>query len=524
MQNASPDDDELVAELDVHLSQPAAGSELYLLNYPSRVPAAGIGSDRVVDGIRVRPRCRRVELSLSLYPRPEGPADAAYSEKSYDFTDDHLFDRPVGETQEFISSQTGPPLVNLTACEYVVPAGVHEGLGFVSIVPIQHVARMRPTFTYLDELDTDRQTDKAMAKAMRDKEKGTLDTGAQGQDDGGVDGDVQIEMTFMKRESESTAERRKQSYTHLRKLEQEHDKWVKLDYNEQKQTEAQLRHRIIFNARPADIDVDDDAMKTIPAVVVSSLAKEEDAIAPNTGTPASESGAVGSTQPAPATFIAPKSYIDMLYAHAPSANPSRNAARQIGETATGHGSMRALRKMRPEGAVQAVLNHARIIRTEMLRECVMESLSEEDLIVAIRRIAVVLRGCWVSNGPKQVSRRFSAQKLPARIAASRTLVLNLFRTTRVVSVTDVLEKSFANLISPSQTHIEEFLGEVADYKSGVGWVFRLDDGTDFELSCAGLCEEESKMWDARVIEAQKVMAGVVTGQARANRGSRAGRS
>jgi RPC5 protein len=535
MQLSEAGEDELVSELDVYLSQPVVGTELFLLNYPQRIPASGIGSDRVVDGIRIRPRCRRVELSVSLYPRPEGPADTAYSEKSYDFTDDHLFDRPVGETQEFVSGEVDPPLVNLTACEYVPPAGAHEGHGFVSIVPIQHLARMRPSFAYLDVLDTERQTEKAMAKAVRDKEKGNLDTGGQGQDgDGdGADGDVQIEMTFMKRESDRAAERRKQSHTHLRKLE-ETDKWVKLDYNEQKRTEAQERHRTIFQSRPGDVNVDvdigNDAMDTTAAGATAAthdthtltpipVKKEEDLLEAD-GKNHAEGARAGEGVSAASLPPAPKSYMDMLYAHAPTANPARNAARQVGETATGHGSMRALRKMRPEGAIQVILTHARVIRTETLRECVPEVLSGDDLIVAVRRVAVLLRGCWVSSGPKRVSRRFSAHKLPVRLAASRTLVLNLFRVTRIVSVTDVLEKAFEGMIPPSQGHIEDFLGEVAEYKSGTGWVFRLEDDVDFEIDHPNLCDEENKAWDERVVQARKIMVGVATGQGIRSRGSR----
>jgi hypothetical protein len=472
------EDDELVVELDVNLSQPPKGSELFVLQHPHRVPGAGIGSDRLVEGVRVRPKHRRIEMALSLFPRLDS-SGAAYSEKSFDFDESHAAERPIGDTQILLSAEPDQPLTNLVVAMYVPPAGPQDGCGSITMVPVERTVRMRPSFDYIDELDAERQQEKAIAKAMKEKEKGTLDATnrLEDQKEAEENNDVEVEMTFMRRESERAAGRRKTSYAFLRKLEEE-DAWQTLTYFEELSVESEDTRDRLFAVKPNLVNGAEDSKRY-------AMMKNEQHLSEGD---------------------APHSYIDMLYEFAPNANPLGEASKRLGETTAGQGSMRTLRTMRPDGAVQIMLTHARLARMDYIQECVATETPRDKLITAVRQVGYLLRGCWVRKSPRRTRSRMSAHKLPARVSAARILVLSMFRQSRVVHMTNILETTFANVTPPHIDLVESFLTEIAERKDGHGWEFRLEDDFVFEATNPQIVEEEDAAWDVRVREAVAVMA------------------
>jgi hypothetical protein len=517
-----PDGDELIAEMDLYLSHPPLHRELYVLDYPSRfVTCPPIGSDRAVEHVHLRRAHRRLKLTLSLFPRD--PATGGESEKSFEFDRVPGNERHSGDSQEFVSGPIAPPTANFAAGMYVPPESVEEGHGCVVLAPVQQVARMRPSFAYLDEVDAARQKDKALAKAVRDKEKGTLDAGGgAGDDGGGVDDgeEVEVEMTFTKRESDRAAERRKHSFAHLAKLEEE-DRWVRLDFIDHTNPQVPASRDSIFRAFAA-VDETADGNGDTGAVeqgdgarALAAAVKAEDAVVAAGSAMGSSGGGAW-----PADDSAPASYIDRLYAHAPSVNPMRDPSRRVGEIGGPFDSVRALSVERPEGAIVKVLASARVAHFSVLRECVRESVGDEELLAVVRKCAFLLRGCWVCNAPQRKMRRFVGPRTPARIPASRTLVLDMFRRSAVVSMATLYKVTFADVVPLDEESLADVLREVAQYETGLGWVFRLRRDTAFVDAHPDAVVEEEDAWEARVVEAREVMAS--GGRAAGARGGSAG--
>lgn len=471
------EDEELLAELDLFLAQPEQDEELFLLNYPHRVAGAGIGVDRAIEEFRIRPRHRRVELTVSLLPRIQDES-AAYSEKSFDFSEQHMSDRPIGECQKFVSAQPSNRRCNVAAGMYVEPADPEKSQGAFVLAPIRRFARMCPSFEHIDELEAEIQLEKAFAKAARDKERGTLDENIVDEQNNIEEptNDVQVEMTFTKRETDRSAERRKNSFPYLKQLESE-DKWLSLEYAAKDALSAvEKRHRLFL----------DPAHATHRR---TSTVKNEQV---------EQSGDITSK-------VSVGSYVDLWYAYAPAADPIHGSRVDAEEIKSGQGSMRTLRRMSPESAVQTMAAHSRVATYETYRNHVNKATSSEDLLRMIRKVAFLLRGCWVSNKPVRASQRFTVHKQPPRLAAARILVLDFFRRSRAVSVSNIMSVAFADMIPPSTAHVERFLSEVAEYQSGTGWVFRLPDDDGFVACHPEIVHEEDMEWENRRSEAEKVM-------------------
>lgn len=473
-------DDELIAEVDVYLSQPPTHRELYLLEYPSRSAVGpAVGRDRAVEGVRVRREYKRVEMKLSVYPRDEVTGS---SDLSFETGNDRPYgnDRYSEDSQRFLSSPAATPSANFASAMYIPPEGVHQGNGSFVLVPLQKVTTMRPSFTYLDEVDVEVQRQKALAKAERDKEKGTLDPTAVADEggDAGSGDEVRVDVTFTKRESERAAERRQRSYAHLSKLESE-DPWVDLDFVDHTNPQIPASRNDLFSTNAA-----------------------VDAAGPHDA--------------------AASSYIDRLYVHAPGVNPLHDPSRQVGVLGGPFDSLRALKAERPEGAVAKLLSSARVARYELIRACVDESVEDESLLELVRRCAFLIRGCWVNSTPRAKMRKFSGSRMPPRLPASRTLILDMFRRKQVVSVAEVFETAFINVIPPDEEFVAEVLSEVAAHERGLGYVFRGSRDTSFLDNFAGIALEEDEKWEARVKEAHEVMKSGGRGAARGNAAGRGG--
>jgi len=170
------DDDELIAEIDIYHSQPPPHRELFVLDYPSRAfGGPSIGRDRAAaarEQIRLRPKHGRVEVTLSSYPRTSDVQ--GHSDKSFQYDRVVGHDRWSSDSQTFLSCPSTPPPANFSAGMYFGPDGIGGGNGCLVLVPVAKIARMRPSFAYLNEVDANRLLDKAMQKAGRDQERGDL--------------------------------------------------------------------------------------------------------------------------------------------------------------------------------------------------------------------------------------------------------------------------------------------------------------------------------------------------------------
>lgn len=517
--SAASGDDELIAEVDVFLSQPPTHRELYILEYPSRsATGPAVGRDRAVEGVRVRREYKRVEVKLSVYPRDDvtGSSDLSFEVGN---------DRPYGnerhseDSQRFLSSPAAPPTANFTSAMYVPPEGLHEGNGSLVLVPLQKITTMRPSFAYLDEVDAELQRQKALAKAEREKEKGTLDSAAVADEggDAGSGDEVRVDITFTKRETERAAERRQRSYAHLAKLESE-DPWVELDFVDHTNPQIPASRKALFSTIATEGLPSDPPNGTQP--VVDTVVKAEDGVAGTSASAAGANKAGGKVHGLEDDAAA--SYIDRLYMHAPGVNPLSEPSRQVGVLGGHFDSLRALKAERPEGAVAKLLSSARVARFALLRECVEASVDDDTLLEIIRRCAFLIRGCWVNSAPKTKSRKFSGSRTPPRLPASRTLILDMFRRKQVVRVADIFETTFAGVVPPDEDFVKEVLSEVAVYERGLGFIFRGPKDTAFVENFAGIALDEEDRWETRVKEARDIMVTGGRGAARGNASGRAG--
>lgn len=490
------EEDELIADLDVYHSQPPPHRELFVLDYPSRsFLGPSIGRDRAAEQVRLRPNHGRVEVTLSAYPRTSD--DLGHSDKSFDFDRMTGNERWSSDSQTFVSCASTPPPANFSAGMYLPPASVADGNGCVVLVPVAKIARMRPSFAYLDEVDANRLMDKAMLKAGRDQAKGDLEPAAA-EDGGNAGAESQIEMTFTMRETDKAAERRKQSFAHITKLE-ELEKWVTLDFLDHTHGDIPASRDSIFRRESVAVDAaaDETGGETAAA---GAVAKTEDAIM-------TDAPAAGAPEPQPADDdAASESYIDRLYRHAPSVNPMNDQSRRLTQMGHRFDSVRALHTARPESAVEKMLTHARVACFDVLRSCVSKDITDDVLVAHVRKSAFLLRGVWVRKTPKGNWRGMApGGRAAPRIPAARTLILDLFRLGPVVSVSDVVEIAMDGLVPPTEAIIREVLDEVAVFKKSVGWLFKLAEDTEFCRNFPEVVQAEDEAWVELVETARTTM-------------------
>lgn len=456
------EEDEVVGEVDIFLSQPKENCELHVLQYPLRNAKIGIGKDRRVTGVNVRPKHGRIEVKLAVLPDNPDPEEVTSADgcgKSFDTTQDLADEKNIGEEQVLRSRPNrAAPDSNFGVASYVPPEESEDNKACLTVVPLRSVTQLRPTFDYLDAFDAVVAKQRAQEKAARANARGIEMKQPQQQDEGDV---APLQVSFRRRETERAAERRKNSHATLRQKE-EGEAWVSIQFVPERHIDAKQRREGLFNASRTP---------------VATVVKEE------------------------SLFDAETTYIDLFRSH------TRHV--QLGLVAKANTdneplSAKALRRLPTEAAVSQIVTHARVVSFRDLLQLVGEEAPVIDVLNATRLVAVCLRGCWVAK--KGCRRGFGKLKAAAeRYEASRFLILNLFRNERVISEIFAMQ-ALGDRMLVSEASIESILKEVADRKRDVGWEFRLEDDDNFTMEYPELCRTQEEDWDRRVATATETLA------------------
>lgn len=455
-------EDEVVGEVDIFLSQPKEGCELHVLQYPLRNAKVGIGKDRRVTGVNVRPKHGRIEVKLAVLPDNPDPEEIMSSvgcAKSFDMTQDLADEKNIGEEQILRSRPNrAAPDSNFGIASYTPPEDTDDNRACFTVVPIRSVVQLRPAFDYLDVHDAAVAKQRAEQKAARASARGIEMKQSQKQDESDV---APLQVSFRRRETERAAARRKNSHATLRQKE-EGEAWVPIHFVPEGHIEAKQRREVLFNASRS---------------AIATVVKEE------------------------SMFDSETTYTDLFRTH------TRHV--QLGLVAKANTdneplSAKALRRLPTEAAVSQIITHARVVRLGDLLQLLGEEARPMEVLNAIRIAAVCLRGCWVA---KKGCRKGLAKLKGAaeRYEASRVVILNLFRNERVVSEMFAMQALGEHLLV-SEASIESILKEVADRKRGIGWQFRLEDDDNFTMQYPELCRTQDEDWDRRVVSAMETLA------------------
>lgn len=445
---SSYDDDEIIDEVDLFLSTPEAGSSVHIFQYPLRNPAAGIGQDRCITDVRIRPKHGRVEVKLSVLPNVEGAEEDIAA--SFDLQQEELHKKNIGHEQVLRSRpNSGNAEANFGLAQYIPAENSTTGEAMFVMAPVQSVAQLRPVFDYVDNHDLEVFKSKMQMRAARAKARGE-----DAEENGNGNEIEDVSMTFLKRESERGAERRKNSYATLKKKEED-EPWVVMKFR--KEDECEETKKNLFENR--------------------MYVKRE------------------------GPHVANTTYTDMYYEH--TQHIRKGLVAKANSTADEERMpSRAIKMLPTENAVAHVLKHARVIGFRDLLRMVGDK-PVNEVLSAARKAGMCLRGCWVARKAR-VAGTSRDRRFEDRLDMSRVLVLNLYRLKMVVTE-KMAEDALGEKMLISHTRLRDILAEVAEWERGKGWVFRWEHDQGFEVQYGKVVEEQNAEWDMRVSQAKEVL-------------------
>lgn len=450
--------DEVVGEVDIFLNQPERNSEIYVLQYPLRHAHVGIGKDRKVTGVNVRPKHGRIEVKLAVFPESTDQSTEDDRGKSFDLTQDLAEEKSIGTEQVLRSRPSlAPPDSNYVIASFLPAEKTVNNSPSLTITPIRSVTQLRPAFDYLDAYDSEVAKRRVADKIARANARGIVTKQIE-------DNDVApLQVSFRRRETERAAERRKNSHATLRKREED-EAWVPVRFIPQDDDDAIRRKNALF---------------TNTASSVAMNVKEE------------------------AIFDAATTYTDLFRGHTRHIQLGLVAKANILSEQV---STRGLKRLPTEAAVTQVITRARIVAFCDLHALVGEEKRTNEVLSATRIAAMCLRGCWVAKKSDQKALR-KMRSATERFDASRVLILNIFRLKRVVSEVEAIEVLGDRMLI-SEDNVTAILKEVADRERGVGWVFRLEDDDNFASEYADLIATQQGDWEERVVAARETLSKV----------------
>lgn len=452
--NPAEDDDEVVGEIDLFLSHPPPNSELHLLQYPLRHAKVGVGQDRNITGVNIRPKHGRIEVKIAVHPTL--PMEVDGMESSFDMDQALAAEKDIGIEQILRSRPSSmTPHSNYGLGCFIPAENSSVGKPAFSVAPVKSVAQLRPAFDYLDRRDLDMMRQKMVEKAARATARG-MEVKQQTEEE-----DVApLQVSFRRRETERAAERRKNSHATLRQREED-EAWVSVN----------------FLAAP-DCE---DSKREIFDISKGTVVKRE------------------------SLHDRATTYTDLYYSHTRHVRAGLVAKGSVVAGAEPL-SARALKMLPTEGAVAQAVSYARVVGFRELLRLVGEMKPVNEVLNALRIVAVCLRGCWVAK--KGLKRVFGKSKSAEdRYEASRFLVLDLFRRDRVVTERMAIAALGERMLI-SEVALQSILKEVAEVRRGHGWEFRLEDDSHFEAQYAKLCKTQEQDWDERVVASRDTLAKV----------------
>lgn len=456
---SSTQEDPVVAEVDLYITQPPANHDLHVLQYPLRHAKIGVGAERPITNVNIRPNYGRLEVKLGVLPYdPATITDdmdcAQRSTRSFDNNQETAPEKAIGQIQTLRSRMNLAP----ADCNYAVAAlltppersddtplsSSPQKPSFV-IVPVHAVSQLRPAFDYIDNHEV-----ALLQQRLRETQ---LRSNVRNETGGDAEGVSPLELSFRRRESERAAERRRASHTALREKELE-EAWVELKYTSASASESKSRLSEIFD----------------PSRLSAAPAKEN------------------------ADVNAKISYADLFLEHTKSARVDMASQGSMGSDS----SARSLKHLATGTAVAQVVAYARIVSFSDILLLIGDR-PEKEVISAARSVGLCLRGCWVSrSGARDMRRQMSASE---RYEACRILVLSLFRNSRTVT-TKAAELEIGSDLVISEDTLKSVLQEVAVLHRGFGWVLKVDDDVDFISRHEALCRSQDAEWDKRVASAK----------------------
>lgn len=468
---ASDDDDEVAFECDVLLSRPVQNDEVHVFQYPLRHAKVGVGKDRRVTGVNIRPQYGRVEVQLSVFP--DDPATSAADgdqmelaqpcTRSFDGSQMGAEEKNIGRTQKLRSRSH----LQSPTCNYAVASIVEskeKNLQFV-IVPVHSVSQLRPAFDYLDEYD------EAVLKQRVQKSniRSAIESGISPKTEIELQKDKDVaplQVSFKRRESERAAERRRNSHATLRERE-EGEAWITLDYHNHISTESDKRMQQIFNNEKASIEP-----------------KEEN-----------EDELIVDTKEDSHT-----DYKDLFVVHTKGARTEPVSKGTINPQET---SQRSLKLLATNAAVIQVVAYARIVHFSEICSLTGDRPIKE-VLAAGRVAAYCLRGCWVAKKGLREMRRL--QTVAERYDACRILILSLFRTNRAIT-SKMAEDCIGEPLLITEKAISSILSEVAvEPTRGKGWFFKLEDDHQFKAAHPEIVKKQDAEWDNRIASAREAVS------------------
>lgn len=449
------DDDEVVGEIDLFLSQPPPSSELHLLQYPLRHAQVGIGQDRHVTGVNIRPKHGRIEIKLAVHPTL--PTEVDEMESSFDMHQTLAAEKAIGMEQTLRSKPNfAAPHSNYGLGCFIPAEKSSAGRHAFTIVPVKSVVQLRPAFDYLDKHDMDVMRQKMVEKAAKATARG-MEVKRQTEEEEDV---APLQVSFRRRETERAVERRKNSHATLRQKEED-EAWINVNF---------LTAADCVNRKNGLFNVNRD-----------TIVKRESVHDMNT------------------------TYTDLYYSHTRHVRAGLVAKGSV-VTNTEPLSARALKMLPTESAVAQAVTYARLVGFRDLLRLVGEMKPVNEVLSALRIMAVCLRGCWVAK--KGLKNGFEKIKsTEERYEASRFLVLDLFRRQRIVTEKMAIDALGERMLI-SEVTLQSILKEVAEFRRGHGWEFRLEDDPHFVAQYANLCAVQEQDWDERIATSRETLAKV----------------
>lgn len=457
----SDDDDQVVGEVDLYFSRPDQHSGLHVLQYPLRNSIVGIGSDRKISAMNMRPKHGRLEVLLSVLPeKPSADhfSGTAQCGESFDETQKFVDQKAIGEVQCLRSSpHLSAPGANYAVGMYVPAEESAQGNAFFTISPVRSVSQLRPAFDYLNQYDMRVMIQRAQEKVLRANARGEV---ARAQQEEEV---APLRINFRRRESERAAERRKNSHATLRQREED-EPWLPVLFRDVDAKEAKNKRTALF----------------APDHVTAMFVKKEATVGRN-----------GSDQ---------LMYTDRFRLHTRPVSMGMVAKASTSSEPT---SARVLKRLQTNSAVSHVMSQARIASFDDIRRLVGFDKPRNEVLGQTRVVAACLRGCWVAK--KGVREGLRKEKNSSeRFDASRMLILDLFRRQRIVTFMSALQVLGEPALISFES-IEAILKEVAVHKSGIGWEFGLDDDEEFLFRNQELCRVQESDWDKRIATARETL-------------------
>lgn len=436
------DDDPVLYECDLILSQPTHNSSLYLLQYPLRSLSAPVGTERKISGARVRPKHARVELSVDLLPTIR--LGSGEQKCSASFDDDAPAAAParaIGNAQILRSQAACGGAANRPHANY---AAAKLTKGAFVLAPVRAIAQLRPAFDHIDKAEVKAAT---TASRRRDSQNNI--------DDNADSNPTPLSVSFRKRESERAAAKRKSSHAAITKREAE-EPWLDLNYEPAEQC-AQKKNFLFRAARSR------------------AFVKQEITPAPAAGTPDT-----------------PGDYLELFDAH------TRTVA--LKRPANEPASQRSMLASSTVDAVKHLLAHSRICSFADCLRVTDDSVPADQVVGALVQVGVLLHGNWVAKAPVRTPK---GRKLAERFEAARCLILDLLRKNIQIDKRTAMEVVKNTL---DEERVSAVLDEVATRSTLPGiWRLKRDEDTLFLDTFPNVVRDQNVEWDKRLLLSRKLL-------------------